>query len=251
MYGTRLHSPMAPAIEGNGCSAIIVAHGFPSDPEPQDESLKALAAAVAALCDGWTVRGATLAMPGSLARALKNLYHPLIYPFFMAEGYFTGEVLPRRLKEVSAKCRQLPAFGSDPAIPELVAEAVMTGARSSNRVPAETTLLLAAHGSRISSASRLSTLGLAQNLVASLPFKSVVVGFIEEPPFLADAARDLGSAICLPLFTLNAGHVINDLPHALAKAGFEGPVLAPIGTHRDVPRLISAALVHHASKAAA
>lgn len=95
------------------------------------------------------------------------------------------------------------------------------------------------------------TLALARDLRSSLHFGSVVTGFIEEPPFLADTARGLGCAICLPLFTLNAGHVLNDIPLAMTQAGFWGPIPPPIGGHVAVPRLIAAALERLALKAAA
>lgn len=210
-----------------------------------------LASRISSTLLGWTVRGATLASAGSLERALRDMVSPLVYPFFMSEGYFTGEVLPRRLEEASATYRQMPAFGTDPAIPALVTEASMTGARIANLVPEDTSLLLAAHGSQVSPASRVATLELANVLRATTPFNIVVVGFIEEPPFLAGAARNLGPSICVPFFTLNAGHVMRDIPEAMATAGFEGPILPPIGTHFAVPRLIAAALERHVVKAAA
>lgn len=210
-----------------------------------------LAVRVSSALPGWTIRGATLAGPGSLNLALQGLASPLVFPFFMAEGFFTAEVLPRRLKAAVAMTRQLPAFGSDPAMPALVAEAAMSGASKAGLLPEETVLLLAAHGSQVSPASRVATMGLAQELASSLPFRRVVTGFIEEAPFLADAAKDLGQALCLPLFTLSAGHVVSDVPEALAEAGFQGPVLLPIGQHFAAPRLIAAALERHALQEAA
>jgi sirohydrochlorin ferrochelatase len=231
--------------------AVLVAHGSPGDPLPQDQAMADLAARVSSLLPGWTIRGATLASPGSLQQALLGLSSPMVFPFFMAEGFFTRDVLPRRLKAAAGAPRQLPAFGSDPAIPALVAEAAMTGAGKAGLLPEETVLLLAAHGSQVSPASRLATIGLAQHLASSLPFRAVVTGFIEEQPFLADAARGLPLALCLPLFTLNAGHVVKDVPEALAEASFYGPVLPPIGQHFAVPRLIGAALERHALQEAA
>lgn len=213
--------------------------------------MSALAARVGDLLPEWTVHGATLASPGNLESALKGMEAPLVYPFFMAEGYFTGDVLPRRLRDTQCSYRQLSPFGADPAIPALVAEVAMTGARNADFVPEETALLLAAHGSEVSPASRLATLSLTQFLLASLPFRTVVAGFIEEAPFLVDTAREVGHALCLPLFTLNAGHVLNDVPDAMSRAGFSGPILPAIGTHFAVPRIIAAGLERHAVRIAA
>jgi sirohydrochlorin ferrochelatase len=231
--------------------AVIVAHGSPGEPLPQDEAMADLASRVSALLPGWTVRGATLASPGSLSGALGGLAQPLVYPFFMAEGYFTAGVLPGRLRDIHPAARQLPAFGSDPDIPALAGAAAMSCAHDHGLAQEETALLLAAHGSQVSPASRIATLALARTLSTALPFRAVVTGFIEEAPHLADAARGLGQAICLPLFTLNAGHVIADVPEALASAGFSGPVLPPLGAHPGVPHLIAAALQHHAMQVAA
>jgi sirohydrochlorin ferrochelatase len=231
--------------------AVIVAHGSPADPLPQEEALAALAAEVEAGLPGWRVRGATLAAPGSLATALDGFSRPLVYPFFMAEGYFTGEVLPRRLREMHPAARQLPAFGSDPELPRLVSEAALAGTRDAGLRPETTALLLAAHGSQVSPASRMATLKLAEILSAASPFRAIVTGFIEEAPFLTESAQGLGDAICLPLFTLNAGHVIDDVPEALAEAGFTGRLLRHIGAHRQVPGMIAAALARHAIREAA
>lgn len=242
---------MTPVTELNPKEAVIVAHGSPGDPIPQDEAMAALAAVVASRLPGWRVRGATLASPHSLPDAVQGLNRPMVYPFFMAEGYFTGEVLPRRLEQLSVPCRQLPAFGSDESLPELVSKAALAGAAAAGLEPGSSTLLLAAHGSQVSPASRLATQRLAEVLSAKLPFRAIVTGFIEEAPFLPDVARGLGHALCLPLFTLNAGHVLGDVPEALAEADFQGPLLAHIGAHPDVPGMIAATLERHIAGAMA
>lgn len=242
---------MAPATETGGRAAVIIAHGFPPDPEPQDRRLKTLAAAVAAECGGWTVRGATLAMPGSLEDALAGLGSPLVYPFFMAEGYFTGRVLPGRLARHTTAAQLLRPFGSDPALVPLMIRSGLDGARNAGLDPQSTALLIAAHGSKLSASSRNTALAMARLLASQTPFRCASVGFIEEEPCLATAARGLGPAICIPFFALRAGHVEDDVPGALAQAGFEGPVLPAIGEHAAVPHLIANALQHATREAAA
>ena len=84
---------------------------------------------------------------------------------------------------------------------------------------------------------------MAQLLASHTPFRRVNVGLIEENPYLSSAvARGTGPAICIPFFALKAGHVDDDVPDALAQAGFTGPVLPAIGEHAAVPRLIADAL---------
>lgn len=226
--------------------ALIVAHGAPADPAPQEEVLQALAAATAPhLPAGWRVRGATLAADGALEAALHGLTDPLIYPFFMAEGFFTGTLLPRRLTEAGAtNARQTAPFGVDPALPDLMARVALAAAEGR---PEDTKLLVAAHGSKVSRTSADSTHAMVAALGPLTSFNCILAGFVEEAPFLADQARALGAGICLPFFALEAGHVVGDIPEALEEAGFQGPILPPIGQHPEVPALIAAALMRAAA----
>ena len=103
------------------------------------------------------------------------------------------------------------------------------------------TLLLIAHGSQRARGSAQGAEAMAELLRMRLG--RVVTGFIEEAPFLADAARDLGPrALALPFFATQAEHVTDDIPAGLAKAGFAGPCLPPIGLAPEVPGLIADAL---------
>jgi hypothetical protein len=58
--------------------AIIIALGQPSDPKPHDATMQTMAEQVAALLPGWTIRGATLESPGSVAVAVEGLERPLV-----------------------------------------------------------------------------------------------------------------------------------------------------------------------------
>lgn len=218
--------------------ALIVAHGQPGDPEPQQRAVEALAARVR--LPGIEVRGATLAMPGALDIATDDT---LIYPMFMAAGWFTRTELPRRLALAgAAHAPQLPPFGSDPGLPGLCLDLLEQTAGAQGWRLAETHLLLAAHGSGHSRAPALAARKMAADLAPHLA--AVTCGFIEEPPFLAEAARDLPArTICLPLFASRARHVTHDLPHALATAHFTGPTLPPIGLAPGVPAMIAQALL--------
>ena len=219
--------------------AVIVSHGQPGDPEPQQRAIEELAAQVSRHDPGYPVLGATLAMPGALATTCDD--DSLIYPMFMAEGWFTGTELPRRLTEAGASnARIMRPFGTDPALPELIIAKAVQAATAEGWQAQDITLLLTAHGSGRSQASYDITNALATRI--SPHFARVVAGFVEQHPFIADAARDLGRAVSLPLFALQADHVLNDLPKALDKAGFTGPRLHPIGLAPEVPALIAGAI---------
>ena len=82
--------------------ALIVAHGQPSDPLPAAAALDRLALRVAGHLPGWDVRAATLAEAGRLeAQAAGG--PGLVFPLFMAGGWFTGAQIPARLREAGAE----------------------------------------------------------------------------------------------------------------------------------------------------
>ena len=225
-------------------SALIVAHGQPSDPAPAEADLALIAAAVSRHLSGWQLRSATLACPGALAAALNGLAAPLIFPFFMADGWFTRTALPRQLSEAgSARHMILPPFGLMPETRALAAAAAQKATLGRGWKLADTTLVLAAHGSGRSPYPAEATRATEAHIIAECGFAEVRTGFIEEPPELADIARGTGpKAICLPLFVARWGHVVTDIPAALAAAGFRGPMLAPLGVRPEVPGIIATAL---------
>ncbi|MTE00432.1 cobalamin biosynthesis protein CbiX [Paracoccus sp. YIM 132242] len=219
--------------------AVIVSHGQPGDPGPQQQAIEDLAARIQACDPGCPVAGATLAMPGALAAVADG--DSLIYPMFMAEGWFTRTELPRRLTQAGAGgARVLRPFGTDPALPGLIVAQAHAAAAAQGWAPQDTTLLLSAHGSQRSQASFTITTALAEGIAPQ--FARVVTGFVEQEPFLADAARGLERAVSLPFFALRAEHVLDDLPEALDQAGFTGPRLDPIGLAPEVPALIAASI---------
>lgn len=220
-------------------NAVIVSHGQPGDPGPQQQAIEDLADRIAACNPGCPVVGATLAMPGALAGVADD--HSLIYPMFMAEGWFTRTELPRRLAQAGAGgARVLRPFGTDPALPGLIVAQAHAAAASQGWGPGDTTLLLSAHGSQRSQASFTITTALAESIAPH--FARVVTGFVEQEPFVVDAARGLVRAVSLPLFALRAEHVLDDLPEALDQAGFTGPRLDPVGLAPEVPGLIAASI---------
>jgi sirohydrochlorin ferrochelatase len=223
-------------------AALLVAHGAPADPGPAQKWMEGLAASVARL-SGWQVQGATLAEQDALEAALADLDHPIVYPFFMAQGWFTGRELPRRLAKAGAEdLTILPPFGLDPALTELMETAALQGCANAGLDPARSILVIAAHGSKISRTSADSAHAMAEALRARDQFADVTCGFVEEAPYLAEVAAGLSESICLPFFNLRAGHVAGDVPEALEKAGFTGSLLPAIGEHPLVPALIAAAL---------
>ncbi|MCT4372353.1 cobalamin biosynthesis protein CbiX [Yangia mangrovi] len=228
-------------------SALIVAHGSPSDPDPQEAALKDLAARVGALLPGWRIGGATLAKEGAFDAAVAKLGGPWIYPYFMARGYFTKKVLAERAEPLGL--RVLEPFGTEPALVTSAAHALQRALCEKGWPAQDTTLLIAAHGSAVSRTSAESARDFAAALKAEMGFAEALAGYVEEPPFLSESARIIGQAICLPQFALNAGHMLEDVPEALAEAGFAGPVLPAFIDWPETPELIAQSLERQAASA--
>lgn len=220
--------------------AVIVAHGQPSDPAPAEVDLAALAAAVAELLPNWKIMSATLADPNSLARAVTGT-HGLVYPMFMSGGWFTATHLPERLAAVGGKeWRILAPFGLDPRV-QTLAVSIAEEATLGQQLPE---VLLAAHGSFRSPAPADVAYSIVDQLVAA-GISQAKAGFIDQSPRIADVACGFGpNAVCLPFFAAKGGHVVGDLPEALAAANFIGRLLPPLGLDPRVPALIADALQH-------
>jgi sirohydrochlorin ferrochelatase len=212
--------------------ALIVAHGQPSDPRPAGAALEALSARVQALMPGWAVAAATLAEPGAIARAVEGHAGGLVFPMFMTGGWFTRVQIPAKLAEAGASGWQvLEPFGCDPAVHDLC----VTQAREAGG----TEVILAAHGSFKSSVPSDIATHVARRIAteAAVP---CAAGFIDQEPQLASLTGRGG--VCLPFFAAEGGHVSDDIPRALAEAGFTGRILPPVGLDARVPGIIAAAI---------
>ncbi|GAA6197536.1 CbiX/SirB N-terminal domain-containing protein [Pseudophaeobacter arcticus] len=256
-------SPASQVIDAQTSDAapktvVLVAHGQPSAPNPPEHSLAQLAEQVASFLPGWQVRSATLAQPGRLEQVMQP--GALVYPFFMAEGWFTSKVLPKRICHVDH--RQLPPFGQDPNLPELAARLVRqdraaqgqpfeaaagsasgSASGSGSDPSAPGCLLLAAHGSARGPKAAAATELFATALRPLLPELEVRTAYIEQAPYLADVASNMPSdSLCLPFFAQSGDHVKDDIPEALSSAKFDGTVLPALGTTPEVARLIAKAI---------
>ena len=154
--------------------AVLVSHGAPSDPQSQERAIQALAVRVRFWAPDWQVSGTTLSAKGKLEATLTSLPDAVIYPFFMAEGYFTRIALPKRLKALGRNhAFQHKAFGHAPELPSLIVKTALRAAETAGYAPKDTQLLLAAHGSQVTRASYEQTEAVAAKLRALTPFKSV------------------------------------------------------------------------------
>lgn len=215
-------------------TALIVAHGQPSDPGPAARALEGLAQRVALQLPEWEVRAATLAEPGAIARAVEGLPAGLVFPMFMTGGWFTKVQIPARLAEAGATgWTVLEPFGCDPGLHDLCLTQV--------REAGADAVILAAHGSFKSRVPSDIATHVADRIATGTGAR-VAAGFIDQEPRLATLTGFGPNAVCLPFFAAEGGHVTEDIPEALAEAGFQGRLLPPVGLDARVPALIAAAI---------
>lgn len=238
-------------------TALIVAHGQPSDQAPAEAALAELARQVAFHLPGWQILSATLAAEGALTAALAKVGPGggVVYPMFMADGWFTRRHLPDRLASAcsaalfggqgcdrqgcggAAGCARwqiLAPFGLDLSVQNLALTLLHEAG-----VPPGGEVLVAAHGSGRSPAPADVANTLAARLASGLLLSRCEAAFIDQTPRLAEVAGFGAEAVCLPFFAAEGEHVTDDLPEALATAGFTGRVLPPLGRDQRVPGLIA------------
>ncbi|WP_435259889.1 sirohydrochlorin chelatase [Thioclava sp. FR2] len=225
--------------------ALIVSHGQPSDPLPAAAEMAAFAEGVASHLPDWQVASVTLAEEGALARALAEMGPGgVVFPMFMAGGWFTKVNLPRKLAEAGgADWRVHEAFGTLEEIQDLAVTIVREAGGAEGGE-----LLLAAHGSFRSPAPAAVACDVAAKIGAALGLARSEAAFIDQTPQISAATGFGPEAICLPFFAARGGHVVDDLPEALEEAGFKGRVLMPLGLDPRVPGLVAAALKKDAAR---
>ncbi|MEO5614497.1 MAG: CbiX/SirB N-terminal domain-containing protein [Cypionkella sp.] len=217
---------------------LITAHGQPSNPAPAAAELAELAAKVAQFLPGQPVASATLAEPEALSATIAKLGPGgLLFPLFMAGGWFTRTHLPARLTAAAAQDWQvLEPLGCLNALHDLAVK-VAAEALQTRQGP----LILAAHGSSKTSVPSDIAHHVAAKIRAELG-GAVHVAFIDQTPQLKDLPAFGPEALCLPFFAASGGHVTSDIPAALMQSGFKGTLLPALGLRAEIPALIAQAI---------
>ncbi|WIY23811.1 CbiX/SirB N-terminal domain-containing protein [Parasedimentitalea psychrophila] len=234
--------------------ALITAHGQPSNPQPPEAALARLAAQLQDLLPEWHIRSATLSAPGRFEGELTP--GAVIYPFFMARGWFAGQVLSRRIGQIPHQ--MACPFGLDPALPALVASALENEVAKRGWTGQDYELLLAAHGSARGPKAAEAAEDFATALRPLLPQSRITTGFVEQAPLIETAAQALRDralrdralsdralsdrALCLPFFAQAGDHSRIDIPQSLTAAGFTDAPLPVTGALPGVAHLIARAL---------
>lgn len=221
---------------------LIVTHGQPSNPDPAEAALAEYAARIQAGVSDCVIRSATLAAPGKLEAQLANMADGgVIYPLFMADGWFVRTALIKRISEAALDVvvSIMPPFGMSAKLPVIAAQHVKTALAKAGA----SKVLIAAHGSAYGDAPAASARLFLERLRAELPDVELDVGFLEQAPEIAEKARALGAGtICLPFFAMMGDHVRLDVPAALKMGGFDGVVLPSVSHLEGADQIVIDAL---------
>ena len=201
---------------------------------------------------GGLLKGAPLIEDAVREAAASGVRRLLVYPLFMAKGYFVDRVLKGRLEALalSPAPELLPPLGADPALAELAKKRALACAEAHGLPPSECRLLVVGHGSKVGSASADATRALAARLAEESAFAAVEVALLEEAPFLAPALARSGAeaepswraTVVLGFFSGAGMHGGDDVPAAIAETGARAVYTGAIGTDPDIPAIIARSL---------
>jgi sirohydrochlorin ferrochelatase len=182
-----------------------------------------------------------------LATMAPHVVH--IVPFFMEQGWFVREAIPRALRERHG--HDLHYHNPVGVHPDMANLAALRAQRACGTDAAQYSILLVGHGSARAPGRPMALHRHAEALSATGKFAQVRAAFLAELPLVADALRDwrgLPVAV-LGWFAGEGSHVREDLPAALAAEraarGITGAPLLDLGViadDPDMPRIITDSL---------
>ncbi len=216
---------------------MIVAHGSTVNPDSSAPTL-AHAAEIRRRKIFADVESAFWKEEPSL-RDAKFLFDPesiqevYVVPNFISEGYFTQTVVPREL-ELSGPTTKRPSgqkwnycepVGNHPMMTELLLKRAREVAPEA--VPAETSLLIVAHGTDLNENSAVAAKREAEKIRALGKYAAVLNVYMEEPPLVSDwqKSTETPNVVVVPFFISDGLHSYEDIPRLLGiaiAAGVDG-----------------------------
>ena len=161
-----------------------------------------------------------------------------VVPNFISEGYFTQTVIPRELELAGPVTKRAngqvwkycPPVGNHVAVTEMLLRRAREVAPGIS--PAETTLLIVAHGTDLNENSATAAKREADRLRDRAEYAAVLNVYMEEAPLVADWKKltDTPNVVVVPFFVSDGLHSYEDIPVLLgiaqegAAAGAAGEV---------------------------
>jgi sirohydrochlorin cobaltochelatase len=209
---------------------LIVAHGSTVNPDSSAPTLAHVAeiqqrnifADVA--CAFWkeepSLRDALFLFGPELIREV------CVVPNFISEGYFTQTVIPREL-ELNGRITKRSngqiwtysdPVGNHPAMTELLLKRAREIAPGID--PAETSLLIVAHGTDLNENSAVAAKREAEKIRALGKYAAVLNVYMEEPPLVSDWRKltKTQKVVVVPFFISDGLHSYEDIPRLIGIA---------------------------------
>src|SRR5437773_10137155 len=155
--------------------------------------------------------------------AIREVY---VVPNFISEGYFTQTVIPRELElngritkrangQVWKYCEPV---GSHSIMTELLLK--RAGEVAQDVDPAETSLLIVAHGTDLNENSAVAAKREAERIRALGAYADVMNVYMEEPPLVSDWKKltSTSNVVVVPFFISDGLHSYKDIPRLLGIA---------------------------------
>lgn len=225
---------------------VLAAHGDRAGVRPNATLLAhrdSLAAAFRFRCVTAGVLKGDLSLERAISEAIDSGAREVaVYPFFMSDGYFVGQVLPQRIVEMGAtdNCRLLAPLGLDEQLPPLIHADASATATAAGIAPQSARLLIVGHGSELGPASANATRAAADRVSWLAGFAKVDTAFLEEPPFVDDALAETAMPTIVSGFFSGDGlHAGVDVPAAIDQSKAIATYAGAIGASPAVPSLIA------------
>jgi sirohydrochlorin cobaltochelatase len=149
-----------------------------------------------------------------------------VVPNFISEGYFTQTVIPRELQLNGATTKRSSGqiwkycapVGNHAAITELLLRRASDVALGID--PAETSLLIVAHGTNLNENSAVAAKREAEKIGALGKFAEVLNVYMEEPPLVSDWPKltKRRNVVVVPFFISDGLHSYEDIPQLIGIA---------------------------------
>jgi sirohydrochlorin cobaltochelatase len=156
----------------------------------------------------------------------ESISEVFVVPNFISEGYFTQTVVPRELelngritKRSSGQIwKYCEPVGNHPLMTELLLKRARDVAPDA--APAETSLLIVAHGTDLNENSAVAAKREAEKIRALGKYAAVLNVYMEEPPLVSDWRKltETRNVVVVPFFISDGLHSYEDIPVLLGIA---------------------------------
>jgi sirohydrochlorin cobaltochelatase len=156
-----------------------------------------------------------------------------IVPLFISDGWFSAEIIPQelgfrypdnlKLKTQNSKLHYCHPVGSHDSMTRVIlsraAEVIKKFPFPRAPRPADTTLLIAGHGTGRNASSRRAVERQVELIGALNLYAAVGAVFMEEPPFIKGCAATVKTKnlVMVPFFISDGLHVVEDIPGLLGE----------------------------------